>query len=216
MALSVKPGTSQNNDNGGRDAQKEALQRTPSATPHNQPFPTLALAVLGVVYGDIGTSPIYALRECFNGKHPIAVTPDNVLGILSLIFWTLILVVSAHRNFKRPLGRPSHACVGGRCRSGGLGTGAWALPCPDSAGTRRFAWSSFGLDIRVDPESSGVESTGSTGQRSATSAAAGERCPFYVSGVRGVYGTAGAAQEAKSCPASRARPLGGGCGSRPR
>lgn len=54
----------------------------------------LSLAVLGVVYGDIGTSPIYALRECFAGKNPIPITPDNVLGILSLMFWTLLLVVS--------------------------------------------------------------------------------------------------------------------------
>ncbi len=42
----------------------------------------LSVAVLGVVYGDIGTSPIYALRECFAGKNPIPITPDNVLGIL--------------------------------------------------------------------------------------------------------------------------------------
>ncbi|MEO8464368.1 MAG: KUP/HAK/KT family potassium transporter [Gammaproteobacteria bacterium] len=54
----------------------------------------LAVAVLGVVYGDIGTSPIYALRETFAGKDPIPVSPDNVLGVLSLIFWTLILVIS--------------------------------------------------------------------------------------------------------------------------
>jgi KUP system potassium uptake protein len=54
----------------------------------------LSLAVLGVVYGDIGTSPIYALRESFAGKNPIPITPDNVLGILSLMFWTLLLVVS--------------------------------------------------------------------------------------------------------------------------
>jgi len=54
----------------------------------------LSIAVLGVVYGDIGTSPIYALRETFAGKHPIPVTPDNVLGILSLIFWSLILIIS--------------------------------------------------------------------------------------------------------------------------
>jgi len=67
---------------------------TPTAAPQNQSFPVLALAVLGVVYGDIGTSPIYALRECFAGKHPIPVTTDNVLGILSLIFWTLLLVIS--------------------------------------------------------------------------------------------------------------------------
>jgi KUP system potassium uptake protein len=54
----------------------------------------LAIGALGVVYGDIGTSPLYALRECFFGTHPMAVTRPNVLGILSLIFWSLILLVS--------------------------------------------------------------------------------------------------------------------------
>ena len=78
----------------GRNSQNEALKHTSSAAPQNQPFPVLALAVLGVVYGDIGTSPIYALRECFAGKHPIPISSDNVLGILSLIFWALILVIS--------------------------------------------------------------------------------------------------------------------------
>ncbi|MEO8718528.1 MAG: KUP/HAK/KT family potassium transporter [Burkholderiales bacterium] len=78
----------------GRDAQKEALKRAPPATPHTASRSGLAIAVLGVVYGDIGTSPIYALRECFVGKNPLAVTSDNILGILSLIFWTLILVIS--------------------------------------------------------------------------------------------------------------------------
>jgi KUP system potassium uptake protein len=78
----------------GRDAQQEALENAPIASPQNQPFATLAIAVLGVVYGDIGTSPIYALRECFAGKHPIPVTAGNVLGILSLIFWALVLVIS--------------------------------------------------------------------------------------------------------------------------
>ena len=55
---------------------------------------SVGLAVLGIVYGDIGTSPIYALRECFRGVSPVAVTGANILGILSLIFWTLILVIS--------------------------------------------------------------------------------------------------------------------------
>jgi KUP system potassium uptake protein len=54
----------------------------------------LALLALGVVYGDIGTSPLYAIKECFNGPHAIAVTHDHVLGVLSLIFWALIIVVS--------------------------------------------------------------------------------------------------------------------------
>ena len=57
-------------------------------------MPFLVLAALGVVYGDIGTSPLYALRECFSGAHPIPVTPDNVLGVLSLIFWSLIITVT--------------------------------------------------------------------------------------------------------------------------
>jgi KUP system potassium uptake protein len=54
----------------------------------------LALLALGVVYGDIGTSPLYALREAFNGPHAIALTAGNVLGVLSLIFWSLVLVIS--------------------------------------------------------------------------------------------------------------------------
>ena len=55
---------------------------------------TLALLALGVVYGDIGTSPLYAIRECFNGPHAVAATHDHVLGVLSLIFWALVIVVS--------------------------------------------------------------------------------------------------------------------------
>ena len=54
----------------------------------------LALAALGVVYGDIGTSPLYTMKEVFSGNHPIPLTPENVLGILSLILWSLIIVVS--------------------------------------------------------------------------------------------------------------------------
>jgi KUP system potassium uptake protein len=54
----------------------------------------LALGALGVVYGDIGTSPLYALRECFHGEHALDVNRQNVLGVLSLIFWSLTLVIS--------------------------------------------------------------------------------------------------------------------------
>jgi KUP system potassium uptake protein len=55
----------------------------------------LALAALGVVYGDIGTSPLYALKEVFgSAHHPVPIDPPNVLGILSLVFWALILVVT--------------------------------------------------------------------------------------------------------------------------
>ncbi|MFN8626942.1 MAG: potassium transporter Kup [Candidatus Binatia bacterium] len=58
------------------------------------PLLPMALAALGVVYGDIGTSPLYALRECFIGDHALAITAPNVLGILSLVFWSLTVVVS--------------------------------------------------------------------------------------------------------------------------
>ena len=54
----------------------------------------LALAALGVVYGDIGTSPLYAVKEVFAGNHPIPVTEANIYGSLSLFFWALIIVVS--------------------------------------------------------------------------------------------------------------------------
>ena len=55
----------------------------------------LALAALGVVYGDIGTSPLYAIKEVFGSPHhPVPITPENVLGILSLVFWALMAVVS--------------------------------------------------------------------------------------------------------------------------
>jgi KUP system potassium uptake protein len=54
----------------------------------------LALTALGVVYGDIGTSPLYALRECFFGSHSVPPTHDNVLGVLSLIIYALLLVIS--------------------------------------------------------------------------------------------------------------------------
>src|SRR5882672_4971517 len=55
---------------------------------------TLAIGALGVVYGDIGTSPLYALRECFYGEHGITPTRENILGVLSLIFWSLIVIIS--------------------------------------------------------------------------------------------------------------------------
>ena len=62
--------------------------------PHGRYLLTLALGALGVVYGDIGTSPLYALRECFHGSHGVALSRDNVLGVLSLMFWALTMTVS--------------------------------------------------------------------------------------------------------------------------
>ncbi|ADJ27990.1 potassium transporter [Nitrosococcus watsonii C-113] len=68
----------------------QALRTSPSATADA----ALALAALGVVFGDIGTSPLYALRACFLGTHPVVPTAANVLGLLSLITWALIVVVT--------------------------------------------------------------------------------------------------------------------------
>src|SRR6516225_11541546 len=55
---------------------------------------TLTVGALGVVYGDIGTSPLYALRECFSSSHGVTPSQSHVLGVVSLIFWSLILIVS--------------------------------------------------------------------------------------------------------------------------
>ncbi|MBI4805491.1 MAG: potassium transporter Kup [Desulfovibrio sp.] len=54
----------------------------------------LSLGALGVVYGDIGTSPLYSIKECFHGLHAIELTSANVLGVLSLIFWSLTVVIT--------------------------------------------------------------------------------------------------------------------------
>lgn len=55
---------------------------------------TLTLGALGVVYGDIGTSPLYAMRQCFHGIHAVQATPENIVGVLSLILYSLILIIS--------------------------------------------------------------------------------------------------------------------------
>jgi KUP system potassium uptake protein len=61
----------------------------------NKRLATLTLAALGIVYGDIGTSPLYAIKEVFGGSHhPVPITPDNVLGVLSLFLWSLLIVVT--------------------------------------------------------------------------------------------------------------------------
>ena len=65
-----------------------------TAPPTGKRLAWLSLGALGVVYGDIGTSPLYAIRECFHGPHGMATTPGNILGVLSLIIWSLILIVS--------------------------------------------------------------------------------------------------------------------------
>jgi len=71
----------------------------PSAAPaaHTSPsesLPVLMLGAIGVVFGDIGTSPLYALKESFVGPHPLTVDRLHVFGVLSLIFWSLMLIVT--------------------------------------------------------------------------------------------------------------------------
>ncbi len=60
---------------------------------HTRNIWMLALGAIGVVFGDIGTSPLYALRECFAEEHAIPLSPDNIIGVLSLIFWTIIIAI---------------------------------------------------------------------------------------------------------------------------
>ena len=69
----------------------------PAATPHpgpQEPLAKLMLGAIGVVYGDIGTSPLYTMKESFLGPHPLAVDRLHIFGVLSLIFWTLMLIVT--------------------------------------------------------------------------------------------------------------------------
>jgi KUP system potassium uptake protein len=61
---------------------------------HQETLPTLAIGAIGVVFGDIGTSPLYALKESFIGHHPLAVDHAHIFGVLSLIFWTMMLIVT--------------------------------------------------------------------------------------------------------------------------
>ncbi len=103
-AYLVRPSTDQMSDSPSPDA-------APTSTPASVPLPSqvhhlqraaprgtalakLALGALGVVYGDIGTSPLYAVRECFAGAHGVAPTPENVYGVISLVFWAITFVVT--------------------------------------------------------------------------------------------------------------------------
>jgi len=60
---------------------------------HSRNIWLLGLGALGVVFGDIGTSPLYALRECFSAEHAFPLVPENIIGVLSLIFWTIMVAI---------------------------------------------------------------------------------------------------------------------------
>jgi KUP system potassium uptake protein len=65
-----------------------------SETQTKKKLPGLVVGAIGVVYGDIGTSPLYAIQATFTGPHPLPVVEANILGVLSLMFWTIMLLVS--------------------------------------------------------------------------------------------------------------------------
>ena len=71
------------------------MSSTPSSPATRSPaLAAASLAAMGVVFGDIGTSPLYTMKEVFHGHHAVPVTPDNLMGILSLIFWAMTITVS--------------------------------------------------------------------------------------------------------------------------
>ncbi len=86
----------------GMTASSQALPLPAGATTHHspsEPLPKLMLGAIGVVYGDIGTSPLYAMKETFVGPHPLSVDRLHIFGVLSLIFWSLMLVVTVKYVF---------------------------------------------------------------------------------------------------------------------
>lgn len=86
---STEPGPHREPDGSSRGA-----GHVPWSKPTGRYLATLSLAALEIVYGDIGTSPLYAVRECFHGtEHAFAVNEVNVMAALSLIFWSIVLVI---------------------------------------------------------------------------------------------------------------------------
>src|SRR5215510_12274744 len=92
---------------------------------------SLTLTALGVVFGDIGTSPLYAMRECFFGSHAVPPTHENVLGVLSLIVYSLVLVISI--KYVVVVMRADNQGEGGI-----LALTALVLPRPGSGKSRAF------------------------------------------------------------------------------
>jgi KUP system potassium uptake protein len=90
-------GNGEETRSGPRSLRKARAAATSEHAGHGHPtgsFPALVLGAVGIVFGDIGTSPLYAFKECITGEHPMPATAGNVLGVLSLIVWSLTLVVT--------------------------------------------------------------------------------------------------------------------------
>src|SRR5204863_2388453 len=94
--ISVRPSVHDANPQLPADRTTARSRHRPAAetNPRGWRLATLSLTALGVVYGDIGTSPLYAFRACFNTEYALSPTIPTVYGVLSLILWSLILVVS--------------------------------------------------------------------------------------------------------------------------
>jgi KUP system potassium uptake protein len=78
---------------GGEKVSLKKTKNEETKAKTNRRLAQLSLTALGVVFGDIATSPIYAIRECFHGEYGITVSQANVMGILSLMFWALVMIV---------------------------------------------------------------------------------------------------------------------------
>ncbi len=93
-AMRAAPGTEFRSSTGMFPADKQPHGHGPEQNPTGKRLAILTLTALGVVYGDIGTSPLYAVKECFGHLYGLQPTPENVYGVLSLIVWALTLVIS--------------------------------------------------------------------------------------------------------------------------
>src|SRR5271166_5924612 len=91
----------------------------------------LSVAALGVVFGDIGTSPVYTFRECFNPEHGLPLDAEHVLGVLSMIFWALIIVVAV--KYVLLIMRADNQGEGGI-------SPCWPLPCRQPGASARALW----------------------------------------------------------------------------
>ncbi len=110
----------------------------PPLEAHRQATALLVVGAIGVVFGDIGTSPLYALQTAFGAEHGIPLSPDNVMGILSLIVWSMVWVITA-----------KYLVVMMRADNNGEGgiLALLALALRETGGKPRLAWTIIGIGM---------------------------------------------------------------------